>query len=619
MPLSIFSRFILSPLNFVMADLFLNPFPQLEFMTTIGLDVAKVLKNIKDLGIEQHLERVHKKFSDQIGWNAILCADMTSLSHVLILVSSIALDSRIDKLVTAKDTSWNPARVCLPDTRTALRQEIWEWITSIDATGSSQIADSADIGDTAKIFFLTSVAGAGKSAISHTIAERCHQEHLLVSSFFFDRNVTDRRSILFSTIARDLAGHDIGLRKQISQAIELDNGLPTAPGPRQFRDLILGPCRNHRVAGILAIVIDALDEGYDRDLVDVLCNEVPKLPGNFRIFLTSREGQEFNLALSQKRHVHSQSIMINEQANLDDIAIFVRVQLERVAEWTGLSKDWPGPGLTEAFTQKAEGLFLWVSTVCEYLLRSTDPSEELRSLISNESSSGLPAEEKMDELYTTILQSCNWRDKAFSKGYNLLVGAVMAAKTPLSGSALQLLHDTSIMLPVNTLLRPVSSLLTGVAHANHPIQPLHLSFRDFITSRAQLSATSERFYINEKEHSGRLALLCLVTLNKNIKRDPPGLGYLEDESNEGIPVIDEGLISEEVWYACRFWTAHIVDVDNAGTDLIDALKKFLSNHVAAWIEICASRYQFQTLVEMREWTEVSFFYKVIIVVACLIV
>jgi hypothetical protein len=71
MPLSIFSRFILLPLNFMITDLLLNPLPQLEFMTTIGLDVAKVLKNLKDLGIEQHLERVHMKFSEQIGWNAI--------------------------------------------------------------------------------------------------------------------------------------------------------------------------------------------------------------------------------------------------------------------------------------------------------------------------------------------------------------------------------------------------------------------------------------------------------------------------------------------------------------------------------------------------------------------
>jgi hypothetical protein len=36
-------------------------------MTTIGLDIAKVLEHLKNLDIEQHLERVHKKFSDQIG------------------------------------------------------------------------------------------------------------------------------------------------------------------------------------------------------------------------------------------------------------------------------------------------------------------------------------------------------------------------------------------------------------------------------------------------------------------------------------------------------------------------------------------------------------------------
>jgi hypothetical protein len=531
---------------------------------------------------------------------------------LLVLVSNIALDARIDKLVPAKGASWNPARACLPNTRTALCQEIWEWIISTDTTGGSQIPDPTNTGETAntseaKIFFLTSVAGAGKSAIAHTIAERCHQERILVSSFFFDRNVTDRRSMLFSTIARGLAGHDIGLRKQIGQAIEGDNSLPTAPGPRQFRDLILAPCRNHRVAGLLAVVIDALDEGYDPELLDVLCNEVPKLPGNFRILLTSREGQEFNLALSQKSHVYSQSIRINEQANLDDIAIFVRVQLEKVAEWHGLGKHWPGPELMQAFTQKAEGLFLWVSTVCEYLCRLTHPDEELRSLISNDCSSDLPAEEKMDELYMTILQSCNWRDKAFSKGYELLVGAIMAAKTPLSASALQSLHDTGLTLPVNRLLRPVSSLLTGIAQINQPIQPLHLSFRDFITSRARLSANSKQFYVNEKEHSGRLALLCLATLNKNIRADAPGLGYLEDESNEGIPGIDESLISEEAWYACRFWIAHILDVDNPGMDLIDALKTFLSNHLVPWIEICASRGYFQTLVRVREWIQVRLF------------
>jgi hypothetical protein len=48
----------------------------------------------------------------------------------------------------------------------------------------------------------------------------------------------------------------------------------------------------------------ALNEGHDPDLLDVLCNKVPKLPRNFRIPLAARESQEFNLVLSQKHPVY---------------------------------------------------------------------------------------------------------------------------------------------------------------------------------------------------------------------------------------------------------------------------------------------------------------------------
>jgi gluconate kinase len=35
--------------------------------------------------------------------------------------------------------------------------------------------------------WLADVAGSGKSAIAHTIAQRCHKKKLLASSFFFDQ------------------------------------------------------------------------------------------------------------------------------------------------------------------------------------------------------------------------------------------------------------------------------------------------------------------------------------------------------------------------------------------------------------------------------------------------
>jgi len=82
-----------------------------------------------------------------------------------------------------------------------LIDEIWQWIKSTDAKDKDNIPNYTDVNDTARIFFLTSVAGAGKSTIAHTVAQRCHEERLLVSSFFFDRNFTDRPKRLFSTVA----------------------------------------------------------------------------------------------------------------------------------------------------------------------------------------------------------------------------------------------------------------------------------------------------------------------------------------------------------------------------------------------------------------------------------
>jgi hypothetical protein len=48
----------------------------------------------------------------------------------------------------------------------------------------------------------------------------------------------------------------------------------------------------------------------------------------------------------------------------------------------------------------------------------------------------------MDELYAEILSGCDWDDEDFVNGYHLVVGAIMAAMTPLSITALQSLHRT---------------------------------------------------------------------------------------------------------------------------------------------------------------------------------
>jgi AAA ATPase domain len=517
------------------------------------------------------------------------------------------VDVRIEKLSVAERASWDPARACLTNTRVALLEEIWQWIKSPNINAMDNIQNPSGADDTTcRIFLLTGTAGGGKSTIAHTVAHRCDEEHVLISSFFFDRNFTKRPKSLFSTIARDLARHDSEFRRQISQAIELDERLLMAPVTRQFNDLILMPSRKHSVDGPLVIIIDALDECDDEDVLDIICDQVPKLPASFRIFLTSREGHDCSSVLSRRDHVCSQFINITEQANLEDISLFIDFQLRKLAEKKNLGVHWPGDRLLKLFTKKAEGLFLWVAIVYRYLIGSIDPDEELRSLVLNSTPTDVPAEEKMDALYLTILQSCKWRDKAFSKGYSLLMGAIMAVKVPLSSSALQTLHGTSLKLPVNQYLQPIACLLTGLAQVDQLIQPLHSSFRDFITIRAQTHVDTKQFYIDEKEHSKRLALQCLLLMNKNLEQIGGSLGYLNSKcQSKGVPPITEDLICEGMWYSCQHWIDHICDADDLNMDLREELHTFLSHHLISWIEITTSKGKFRGLQEVRKWIEVS--------------
>jgi hypothetical protein len=281
--------------------------------------------------------------------------------------------------------------------------------------------------------------------------------------------------------------------------------------------------------------------------------------------------------------------------------------LKEVARRKELGDSWPDEQLANEFIRTAEGLFLWVSTVCKDISNTVNPDAELRALVSRRSPKGLRAEIKMDKLYLTILETCNWDDETFTDGYRLLIGAIIAAKSPLSIPALQALHNTSLTVPASRVLRPLSPLLTGLTDPRESVRFLHLSFRDFISVRAQLSPDSKRFYLDEKDHSQRLALLCLVVLNENLTQDIPGIGYLTEERSvkPGIPEIAEGPISEHVWYACRFWTDHVVDITSpVSFKFIAALRNLLSTQIVLWMEIVAVKGKFQKLNKVREWLQV---------------
>ena len=468
------------------------------------------------------------------------------------------------------------------------------WIKSADRTKGAQI------------YYVDGAAGVGKTTISHSIAQRCEEERLLTSSFFFDGRVAGRNSpaMLFSTIALNLADRNMAFRQEIVRALEERRSLAGATIPDHFRELILRPSGLLRDDNPVVIIIDALDEGHAREVQQVLTvlrDEVPKLPGTFRIVLTARNTPDLDFFLSNQAHVRRQSI----DTSLHDIAIYSQHKLQDIALRKHLGNDWPDPQLLRDFISKSDGLFVWVFVVYEHLLLSVNPDKQLKSLLSTRNLPDVSPETAMDELYLEILGKCRWNDNDFVAGYQLLMGSIIAAKTPLSMSALQLLHRHSPTFSVRHILAPLASLLTGATNDSTPVQILHLSLKDFLTVRAQSSPNSRIFAIDETQHSERLALLCLVVLNEDLQQTGLGIGYLAETESEGIPQIAGDLVSEHLLYACQFWTDHIVTVEHPGSDLVDGLRTFLSTHIVAWMELVSATGQFNGISKVRVWIEVG--------------
>ena len=213
----------------------------------------------------------------------------------------------------------------------------------------------------------------------------------------------------------------------------------------------------------------------------------------------------------------------------------------------------------------------------------------------------------MDNTYRRILESCNWKDPDFVEGYHRLMGTIMAVRTPLSAKALHSLHDEAMQLPITTILNPLHCLLSGLGTENHPIRILHQSLRDFITGRACDLADSQKYYLDIKEHSERLTLLCLYVMNKQLPCKTPGMMYLsglDGKLQPGIPELDGGAISEELSYACKFWIDHLKMISVPSDVLKDTLGTFLSEYSISWIEIAAMQGSSGTLKNVWEWIEV---------------
>ncbi|KZP32539.1 TPR-like protein [Athelia psychrophila] len=510
------------------------------------------------------------------------------------VATNIKETSTLDKLPYAKGASWDPNLACLAGTRATMLETADAWAREADST----------------ILWLSGVAGSGKTAIAHTVAQRLHKNGLLGSSFFFDRDIPshDSAQMLCSTIARDLANAFPVIADYIAAALEGELGLASAPLARQFEELISKPLQRHPIDRPFVVVIDALDESIrdelDNTFLTIFRNEASQLPPLFRIFVTSRPTAQITSYLSGAAHILSHSINIHSSENWKDVATFIDAQFQDSTMQSKMGPDGVDETLIIQLKDLAEGLFIWIVTVFNYLRTAFMSRQKLRALLSKSKPEGYPPDIKMDNLYTSVLEiSGDWDDRDFLQAYDIVMGTIMAAKRPLSLAALQALNNGIQDMSPEELLERFGSVLTGFQSRDEPIRILHLSFREFITGRAKVSERTQKFYISEKAHSRRLAALCLATMNRELTKTISGTGYLAKRGRGSLGIPEMLGTSQQLVYCCESWIYHVTDVQEPSA-ILDNLRQMILYRLITWMEVVASTSAFRGALILRGWLKI---------------
>ena len=307
---------------------------------------------------------------------------------------------------------------CHPNTRVAVIKKIQDWIF-----GKTDILP---------VMWLHGAAGAGKTAISHTIAAWCEEQNLLLASFFFFRGDATRKHIkpFIATLAYGITLSVPAMRPFIERAVELDPNIFSRRLEVQLAKLVLEPFEcvyrargSHTLPHV--IIIDGLDECVEpteqKALLSLLTFALrDRMPG-WRVLVSSRaELAISNLFNNAPLMSISTRIALDsdEHKSDDDIRRFLEDRFEVIKQTHSkrmyIPLDWPGSNTINTLVRKSSGQFIYASTVIKYVgSEYHSPCRRLETLlgIREAPSDGhdLPFVE-LDSLYTHILSSTRVAD-----------------------------------------------------------------------------------------------------------------------------------------------------------------------------------------------------------------
>ncbi|KAF9553243.1 hypothetical protein CPC08DRAFT_601109, partial [Agrocybe pediades] len=263
---------------------------------------------------------------------------------------------------------------CHPNTRVAIIQSIIDWAKGVADEEINQKS----------MIWLNGGAGAGKSAIARSVAERCSEQGLLLGSFFFAADDETRNHIrgLVATLCYQMCKIVPGFRQMITPLIANDPLIFKSSISTQLTTLVINPlssimsAKHSETTNIpRLIIIDGLDEcsaTIDQKNLLLALQEATRFTTLIRFLVCSRPEKHINAAfgLPQMAHIFYKIFLGDDYDANEDIRLYLEDKFKEIKEGHlykhTLPAAWPTYEMIDDLVEKSSGQFIYASTVIRY-------------------------------------------------------------------------------------------------------------------------------------------------------------------------------------------------------------------------------------------------------------
>lgn len=483
---------------------------------------------------------------------------------------------------------------CFQGTRKSVLEDIHQWVENSAL-------------DVRPIFWLSGLAGIGKSTIAQTEAERTHERGLLGASFFFSRGdaALTNPLMVFPTLAFQLAQFDETFKHSIAAVLEKNPDAGYESLSQQLDKLLIAPLHSSvedggplvKEGSHILIILDALDECETQgaqELLQLLFSRISQLPF-IRILITSRPELHIRSVFSQ-HHNHSKVVLHDIEASVveNDIRLYLESELAEIPKRLGIATStnwppsWPSEEDMNALVKKSGKLFVYAATAVRFIAngRICNPRKQLEVILGSRKVQNATPFADLDGLYLQLLLATlpESNPTDVQERFQAVVGSIILLRDPLPLDALARFVEYDDY-EVSAELSYLHSVIIPPATSSDVSRIYHPSFRDFLTMPSRCSDARFRI-ITVPTHERRHTLRCFELMSNTLKQDIAGIG---DASLLNVEVEEferrvENAIVLEVRYACRFWTAHLSFAEHGDSAVAEALKEFSMRSMLWWFE-----------------------------------